>query len=172
MQKNCLHLHTIPLCETVYISALISYAYLILFNGISQITKARNAGDYFSLLLTVTERLFIWCLFLKDWRLRASTESLDSAIQWKKWKWRLTKVFVSARSIVTGIACMNYDIADTEHFRLKINWHISEGLRPIWDCRFDRDMHLSRRGLGYKRDGISGTTNNRCPLTALDIAVK
>lgn len=45
--------------------------------------------------LTVSELMFISCLFLKDSSLRASTEYLDLLIRWKKSRWRLTKVCVS-----------------------------------------------------------------------------
>lgn len=92
--------------------------------------------------LTMSERLFISCLFLKDWSLKASTEYLDSVIQWKKSRRRLTKVCLpcfidprQAHNMSIDIACIHMLTHTQTHFRLMRQWHISDGLVSIWESR-------------------------------------
>lgn len=100
----------------------------------------------------MSERLFVSCLFLKDWNLKASTEYLDLVIQWKKSRWHLTKVclpcFIDFCQLETWqlTLCAYIMFAwDTEHMRLMRKWHISEGLVSIWESRSYPDTFLSCR---------------------------
>lgn len=85
--------------------------------------------------LTVTERLFIFCLLLKDWSQKASTEYLDSANQWKRSSPGLTKVCFTCfcttfNSQITLCACLCLWDSCTILFYYKMTylWKVSAAL--------------------------------------------
>lgn len=85
--------------------------------------------------LTVTERLFIFCLLLKDWSQKASTEYLDSANQWKRSSPGLTKVCFTCfcttfNSQITLCACLCLWDSCTTLFYYKMTylWKVSAAL--------------------------------------------
>ena len=70
------------------------------------------------------------------------------------------------------IACLHMSKWDTKLLRLMKNWHISEGLASIWECRSHSDISLSCRiSVCGQTRGISGVTNHGRPPNALNVAV-